>query len=61
MRKYVIKTTDGSIARYSELYVDVDADDGCIGFKYSNGTSIFYPYANIIFFKIEEAEDDEED
>lgn len=61
MKKYVIKTKDGSIARYTELYVEMDVWDHGFAFRYATGTTIFYPYANIIFMKIEEVEDDEED
>ena len=59
MKRYVLKTKDDSIARYTELYVEMKALEHGIAFTYATGTTIFYPYANIIFMKIEEVDDDE--
>lgn len=61
MIKYVVKTTDGSIARYNNIYVEAEADATGVKFTYPTGISIFYPNSNIIWFRREEAEDDEED
>lgn len=43
MKRYVIKTKDGSIARYTELYVEMDAGEHGIAFTYATGTTIFTP------------------
>lgn len=59
MIKYVVKTTDGSIARYNNIYVEVEADATGVKFTYSTGISIFYPNSNIIWFRREEVDDDE--
>ena len=61
MKRYIIKTTDGSIARYTELYVVRTFLREGISFEYQTGTKIFYPFCNIVFMKEEVIDEDDEE